>query len=470
MIAEMTQKAHQVMRSLGLDVGDTTGHELYAALISAAKHGHAEDLLRDTGFVLMPIDGQVVSFNFFDVVDNAHHELHYGDQIVNYGRRTLRGELFGRYIDHPRTHDEAVRGIAISIGFSPEEDLPHLEIHKKHSAEVGSKPYVLAVGDIVTDAFIQLLEDQAEVYKDEDGNERISMEFGSKPPYDHVDVIDAVGNSANAAVAFSRLGLDAGLMAFIGDDKTGEDALGYLKQQRVDTSMVSVKKDTKTNYHYVLRYGADRTILIKYEDYDYKWQEPKRKPDWIYLSMLSEASWQLHEDMTDYLEKHKDIKLIFQPGTFHFKWGVHKLERIYKRSYLVVMNREEAALVVGKKSSEKISVLAEALHKLGPEIAVITDGPKGAYVSDGQKILKVPNYPDPAPPYDRTGAGDAFASTLVAGLALGEPIEKAMLWAPINSMNVVQKLGAQAGLLTKAKIEKYLQEAPKDFKTEEIEE
>jgi hypothetical protein len=53
---------------------------------------------------------------------------------------------------------------------------------------------------------------------------------------------------------------------------------------------------------------------------------------------------------------------------------------------------------------------------------------------------------------------------------LGEPIEKAMLWAPINSMNVVQKLGAQAGLLTKAKIEKYLQEAPKDFKTEEIEE
>jgi sugar/nucleoside kinase (ribokinase family) len=79
----------------------------------------------------------------------------------------------------------------------------------------------------------------------------------------------------------------------------------------------------------------------------------------------------------------------------------------------------------------------------------------------------MPNYPDPKPPYDRTGAGDAFASTIVASLALGNSLETSMLWAPINSMSVVQKLGAQAGLLNSKQIQKYLKEAPKYYHPEE---
>jgi sugar/nucleoside kinase (ribokinase family) len=63
-------------------------------------------------------------------------------------------------------------------------------------------------------------------------------------------------------------------------------------------------------------------------------------------------------------------------------------------------------------------------------------------------------YPDPAPPVDRTGAGDSFASTLT--------------WAPINSMSVVQYVGAQKGLLTREKLEKYLQDAPEDYKAEKL--
>jgi ribokinase len=131
------------------------------------------------------------------------------------------------------------------------------------------------------------------------------------------------------------------------------------------------------------------------------------------------------------------------------------------------MNREEAAVVTGKDVTS-IPELARALHVLGPKIVVITDGPHGAYASDGDKIIKMPNYPDPQPPYDRTGAGDAFASTTVAALAMGESLEVALQWAPINSMSVVQKLGAQAGLLRREEIEKFLAEAPEFYHPEEI--
>ena len=105
---------------------------------------------------------------------------------------------------------------------------------------------------------------------------------------------------------------------------------------------------------------------------------------------------------------------------------------------------------------------------LGPKIAVITDGPKGAYVFDGADVWFMPPYPDIAPPYDRTGAGDSFSSTFVSALALGKTPSEAITWAPINSMSVVQKIGAQEGLLPRANLEKYLAEAPADYKAMKI--
>jgi ribokinase len=108
------------------------------------------------------------------------------------------------------------------------------------------------------------------------------------------------------------------------------------------------------------------------------------------------------------------------------------------------------------------------MHELGVNHVVITDGPNGAYASDGQQMLFMPIYPDPKPPYDRTGAGDAFASTRTAALSLGETLETALAWAPINSMNVSQYIGAQEGLVTKEKLNEFLQSAPEEYKAKAV--
>lgn len=469
LIADITHKSHEIMRKLDLNPADTTAHELYQAL-NAGIHRHiAEEYLIDADYILLSIGNQTVSFNLIDVIENAHHQLPFDERITSHGQRSLRGEIVQRYIEHVRTDDATTRQLAEAAGLLPATDEGFASITQPQASERSliTQPYILTIGDIVTDAFIKLREDQAEVYTDEHGVKRLSMEFGNKPPYDQVDIVQAVGNSANAAVAFTRLGLQAGLMAFIGDDQPGKDSLDYLASEQIDTRTVSVQPGMKSNYHYALRYGADRTILIKYEDYVYQWQAPAVVPDWIYLSMISESSWQLHEDLLSYLEEHPETKLVFQPGTFHFQWGAEKLAAIYARTYFVCMNREEAALVTGK-SLDSIAELASALHALGPKVVVISDGPDGAYASDEKKLLKMPNYPDPAPPYDRTGAGDAFCSTITAALALGETLETALRWAPINSMSVVQKLGAQAGLLHLSDIDQYLQTAPEYYQSEEL--
>jgi ribokinase len=463
LVADITQKAHQAMRALGLDPSDTTGVELYNALKNTVHSGRAETVLAPLSYILLNLGDGPISFNIQDVIENAHHELAYVQRQTGHGKRHLRLEIIKRYAEHDRTHDEIVHKLAQDIGLKIADD----EVYTVPSLTPDDRPSLLAIGDIFTDVFIQLREDIAKVEKDEKGDEWLSVPFGSKPPYEGAEVIQAVGPSPNAAIAVSRLGLDTSLMAYLGKDRTGEESLEYLHRESIDTSSVSIQDDLKSNCYYVLRYGAERTILVKNENYNYSWQEPKTPPDWIYLSLVSKSAWQLHEDLLRYLDAHPETKLAFQPGTFHFEWGTEKLKDIYGHSYIVVMNREEAALVTGK-STESIKELASALHNLGPEVVVITDGSKGSYASYEGKLITMPNYPDPAPPYDRTGAGDAFASTIVAALALGESMETALRWAPINSMNVVQKLGAQAGLLKRDELEKYLSDAPTDYKAEEL--
>jgi len=331
-----------------------------------------------------------------------------------------------------------------------------------------SKPDILAIGDIVTDAFIKLYDDYEHTYENEKGK-WLAIPFGNKIPFDHVDVIQAVGNASNAAVAFARLGLNTGFVTNVGGDQEGRDMIHALEHNDVDTRFVRVNPKQKSNYHYVLWYKEERTILIKHEEYDYHWPHlrPQEIPRWAYFSSISEHAMEFHDQVADWLDDNPDVKLAFQPGTFQMSAGVERLKRIYQRSEVLILNREEAALVGGGKH-EDIHNLIDHLHKLGPRIVVLTDGPDGAYASDGDNRFRMPLYPDPAPPYDRTGAGDAFASTFVAALAKGNTIEGALQWAPINSMSVVQKVGAQAGLLSEHEISELLKEAPTQYKPEEF--
>jgi sugar/nucleoside kinase (ribokinase family) len=291
------------------------------------------------------------------------------------------------------------------------------------------------------------------------------MPFGTKLPYDHFEIIEAVGNAANAAVAFARLGLDSSFVTNVGADTHGRDMIKALDKQDVDTRFVRINRGKKSNYHYVLWYKEERTILIKHEEYDYHWPHlhPKETPKWVYFSSISDHAIQYHDQVADWLDENPDVKLAFQPGTFQMAAGTHRLKRIYARSEVLILNREEAVLV-GGGNHEDMHDLFNKLHELGARIVVITDGPNGAYASDGEHRFQMPLYPDPAPPIDRTGAGDSFASTFVAALIKGNTIEGALQWAPINSMSVVQKVGAQAGLLTEKELEHFLRHSPDWYK------
>jgi ribokinase len=321
-------------------------------------------------------------------------------------------------------------------------------------------PDVISVGDIVTDAFVRLLDDEAELIEKDD-NKLLAMQFGTKLPFDYAVVVEGVGNAANAAVAFARLGLDSAFVTNVGDDQHGRDMINALNKNDVDTRFVRINHRKKSNYHYVLWYKDERTILIKHEEYTYHWPHlrPDETPKWLYFSSISEHAIPYHDQVADWLDEHVDVKLAFQPGTFQMEAGAKRLERIYKRTDVLILNREEA-VTVGGGNHDDMNDLIDKLHALGPKIVVVTDGPNGAYASDGSSRFSMPLYPDPAPPFERTGAGDAFAATFIAAIIKGKSIQEALMWAPISSMSVVQKVGAQEGLLSEYQLEAYLKHAP----------
>lgn len=327
---------------------------------------------------------------------------------------------------------------------------------------------VLVVGDILSDTFIKLLDDKAWTSESDNGL-NLTMPFGLKVPFDHADFIPAVGNAANAAVSLTLLGHSAGLISNAGNDRGGREIIEALHDHNVDSRFVHLNPGKRTNHHYVLWYKDDRTILINHEHYDYNWPRFRKTdvPKWMYLTSIGANTHEYHDEILHFLERFPDVKLMFQPGSFHIAEGVEVFKKVYERTEIVVLNREEAVQVTGG-SHEDLHDLITRMHALGPKVVAISDGPHGAYMSDGQTRFKIPLYPDPAPPLERTGAGDAFASTLLAGLLHNLSLEDAARWAPINSMNVVQYVGAQAGLLKVDQIMELLRNAPEWYKPEQF--
>ncbi|HEY6019024.1 MAG TPA: carbohydrate kinase family protein [Candidatus Paceibacterota bacterium] len=326
----------------------------------------------------------------------------------------------------------------------------------------------LAVGDVVVDAFIRLHDARVHCNINDEDCE-ICMRWGDKIPYESATVVPAVGNSANAAVAAARLGVKSGLRAYVGADQYGQECLASLLRDGVDATFVEKVSGKSTNYHYVLWYEDNRTILVKHETFDYTVPPLPEGPKWLYLSSLGDNSLPYHYALAEALKRWSNTKLAFQPGTFQLTMGAEKLSDIYKRSDIFFCNKEEAERVLNLPAGQDMKALLTSVQKLGPKVVVITDDKRGSYAIDEQgQMIHCPRYPDPRPPFEITGAGDALASGTTVALSLGKPLAEALMWGSVNASSVLQEIGAQKGLLSRDQLLHNLQNPPAPWAIESL--
>jgi ribokinase len=320
---------------------------------------------------------------------------------------------------------------------------------------------IVSIGDTTIDAFIELHE--ASVHCNLNHVDcQLCISYANKVPFDNLTILPACGNSANNAIGSSRLGMKNAFIGAVGDDTNGRDILAELKKEKVNTSLVAINKGVPTNFHFVLVFRGERTILIKHQKFNYK-LPGDLSTKWIYFSSMAEGTDKFHKEVESFLQKHKEVKLAFNPGTFQMRMGLKKLGGIYKRTEILFLNREEAQLVT-QKTTRDIRTLAQAMHKLGAKIAVITDGRAGAYASDGKTIWFLDHFPGPL--IEATGAGDAFGTGFTAAIFHNKTVPEAMAWGAVNGGNVALHVGPHKGLQRKSEMESWIRKHPK-FKAKE---
>ncbi|HEY1074259.1 MAG TPA: carbohydrate kinase family protein [Patescibacteria group bacterium] len=312
----------------------------------------------------------------------------------------------------------------------------------------------VAIGDATLDVFMQL--DDANVMCDIDKhNCKLCLNYGDKIAAKRTDFIIG-GNAANAAVGARRLNLSSAFMGTIGNDDTGKQVQNVFHTEGVSTEYLTIEKDQKTNYSVVINFQGERTILLNHIPRTYHWNIAQA-PRWIYLTSMGEGFEAIYDKVIG-LVREKHTMLAYNPGTHQLKKGLAFLKPSIAAATLFFVNKEEAILLLGADTHITMSELLKRVKALGPEVVVITDGPKGSYVYNGSEMYQLDIFDGPV--IERTGCGDSFATAFTVAFAEGKTIPEAMLWGNANSTSVLAHIGPQAGLLDRAGIEKLIAKNP----------
>ncbi|MFH0873553.1 MAG: carbohydrate kinase family protein [Candidatus Komeilibacteria bacterium] len=300
--------------------------------------------------------------------------------------------------------------------------------------------------------------------KDVTRKKLLGFEFGAKIISDDVHFTHG-GGAVNAAVTFARQGLPVQVLSCVGNDEAGRDIIGLLRHNHIGHQLVQISRDkhtavswivnsTKLADHIAFFYPGARSEL----EISPRTVKALRTP-WIYCTSLTGVKKlpQALQALFIHAAKH-DQRLAWNPGVGELELGYSKLKKLFALTYVLIVNLDEALQLLQSAGVKHLATLpprgvVKKLHSLGQTITVVTNGEKGAYVYDGRTLLfksalkniKVVN---------TAGAGDAFGSGLVSGLIRYKGnVSRALSLAVYNSGSVVTHYGAQAGILTTAKIQ-----------------
>jgi ribokinase len=319
---------------------------------------------------------------------------------------------------------------------------------------------IITIGSVTRDAFFEVPKLKTIPWKKTPSKKSFVLPLGEKLEVDKI-FFTLGGNSANAAVTFSQLGFRTACVGKVGSDAGGREIRRRLDEEGVDTSMLTKTDKLATAYSVLLLRGGERTVLgyhgasnlFGLKDID----RGQLKAKWWYLSLSGESTKHFGEFIS-FARKNR-ITVAFNPSGYHLKYHRKDILKHLKDISFLVLNEEEAAILSGIPFSKERQVFKK-LDALMPGILAVTNGNKGATVSDGRFIYKAGTFREKKL-MDRTGAGDAFGSGFTAGLLMSgiglsnigrvtpKQVVHALRLASANATATIEKLGATEGVLTK---------------------
>ena len=269
------------------------------------------------------------------------------------------------------------------------------------------------------------------------------------------DFQEAVGGKGgNQAATCAKLGACTYLIACVGNDNFGEEAVRALSEFNVNTNFISRSTDSHTGTAIILQSENDNRIILSQGANGTVTKENieeslaiAAKGDY-FLSQFEIPKEVVYFGLKR--AKEKDLITVLNPAP-----ASSINEDIYKFIDYLIINQSEAEILTeifptDVKSCQRV---VEKLSGKGVKNVLITLGAKGCFFYGGKKILKIEGHKIDV--IDTTGAGDTFIGAFLAALLKQFDIIEALEFANIAGGLACSKFGAQNGIPTLQQIIEY---------------
>jgi len=264
------------------------------------------------------------------------------------------------------------------------------------------------------------------------------------------------GKGANQAVAAARAGADVALVARIGNDSFGHQALAGFIRDGIDTRFIRVDRSAASGVAFIIVDSRGQNSIAVASGAN------------ALFSAGDVAAAEKRIASSDLLLLQLEVPLssVRSAAEFAVSAGVPVLlnpaparrldDAFLRRISVLTPNETEAEALSGieVRSDRGIVRAAERLVRKGAGAVVITLGARGAYYDDGTKAGFVSGFKVKA--VDATAAGDVFSGALAVSLAEGHPLPQAVLFANAAAALSVTRLGAQPSAPKRKEIEGFL--------------
>lgn len=298
---------------------------------------------------------------------------------------------------------------------------------------------------------------------------RAGMDLYADPPGTSIEAATRFtsalgGSSANIAVALTRAGGQAALLTSVSDDAVGRFCLAQLDAYGVDRTHVRTSGGPSRNSLAVVETRLDNCQSVIYRngaaDFDMTLADVEAV-DYTRLGGLittgtvlaSEPSRSATFRAFD-LARAAGLPLIFDIDYRPYSWAsATEAAEVYSRAAtscdVIVGNDVEFGFMAG----DILRGLDKA-RSLNAQIVVYKMGELGAITLSGGQEVRTGIYQTTA--LKPTGAGDAFLGNLIASLARGEPLAKAVLHGSAAAAIVVSRVGCAPAMPTRAELDHFI--------------
>lgn len=323
---------------------------------------------------------------------------------------------------------------------------------------------IICIGSACKDVFFPTKEGKiSETSEDLLSQKKISFELGAK--YKIEERFETLGGCAvNVACALSKMGIVPYGYSKLGGDNVGQWIKNKLQEYGVNQELIITEKDFASDLSAIIvdETSGDRIIFSNQKvNGTLKINSQKiKEAEWIFIGDLH-GDWENHLENIFQLSQENKIRVAFNPRQSNIHDNVQKIIQSISFAEIVFLNKDEALEIIsvlGNFSEVELNnekFLITELKKIGGKIIVMTDGARGAWAMQEEKIFFVSAIKVNA--CDSTGAGDAFCGAFWGAYLKGEEIQECLKWGIINGSNVVQFYGGQEGLLSEAELKEKAQ-------------